>query len=343
MRALGLAGGINPYQKCLKCLEFSQEARKEGFVSSFLSAVISSHTTLRAVQDTGMGRNKAWTLCPQDIKSHWRSTVCPRSTSIIKFATFLIFASPFRQKKLAWTYTLAAPFGWTCGIKESPWWKLPHCSSSGLKFSHNSKILTLKQGEGRVIKSIGTQHSVSFSVKVEIKHLCNFQDRILSATSCAPYKWVVHRHLLHNFSSQQSRPLFWDECILPTIQLACRSRILTPNITLKANGILWCLNIKKDSLCLWGQHQISGDYSPWQFFEAFKSLTQILSTGCQTRRIPGVAWMWSPTSDHGRSWSPASPHQRLRLHFSLPSRWGCWWWFEKALSKDGEINRKNSK
>lgn len=133
--------------------------------------------------------------------------------------------------------------------------------------------------------------------------------------------------------SQQSRALFWDGCILPTIQLARRSRILTPNITLKANGILWCLNIKKDSLCLWGQHQISGDYSPWQFFEDIKSLTQILSIGCQTRRIPGVAWMWSPTSDHRRSWSPASPHQRLSLHFSLPSRWGRWSWFEKALSK----------
>lgn len=143
--------------------------------------------------------------------------------------------------------------------------------------------------------------------------------------------------------SQQSRPLFWDDCVLPMIQLACRSRILTPNITLKANGILWCLNIKKDSLCLWGQHQISGDYSPWQFFEDIKSLTQILSIGCQTRRIPGVVWMWSPTSDHGRPWSPASPHQSLRLPFSLPSRWGCWLWFEKALSKDGQINRMNSK
>lgn len=53
--------------------------------------------------------------------------------------------------------------------------------------------------------------------------------------------------------------------------------------------------------------------------------------------------MWSPTSDHRRSWSPASPHQRLRLCFSLPSRRGRWSWFEKALSKDGEINRKNWK
>lgn len=64
-------------------------------------------------------KKQPWQTCPQGIKRGQRCAVCLRSTGVIKFATFPIFASPFICINRGWTYSLAVPFGWTCGTKET--------------------------------------------------------------------------------------------------------------------------------------------------------------------------------------------------------------------------------